>query len=66
MMNKYYEISRKEYIRLKLKRGDIKLIAKELDVYPEWVSRVIRGEGVSEPVLCAAERIIKNREEAGK
>ena len=53
-----YEVTRLEYIRLKLKRGDKKRIAEALDVHPEWVSQVIRGKGISEPVLCEAERLI--------
>jgi DNA-binding transcriptional regulator YdaS (Cro superfamily) len=44
-----------------LKRGDKKKIAATLGVHPEWVSRVIRGEGVSEPILKAAEQIIHER-----
>jgi hypothetical protein len=54
-----YEISRLEYIRLRLKRGDKKRIAEKLNVHPEWVSQVIRGKGVSESVLSEAERMIR-------
>jgi hypothetical protein len=57
-----YEVTRLEYIRLKLRRGDKKRIAEALDVHPEWVSQVIRGKGVSEPVLEEAERIIRQGE----
>lgn len=60
-MSKTVELSRVEYIRLRLKRGDKKRIAQEMGVYPEWVSRVIRGEGTSEPVLQAAEQLIRER-----
>ena len=56
-----YTVSRLEYIRLKLQRGDKKRIAGRLNVHPEWVSQVIRGKGVSEPVLQEAERIIRER-----
>ena len=61
-MSKIIELSRTEFIRLKLKRGDKKRIAQSMGVYPEWVSRVIRGEGISEPVLQAAEQLIHERE----
>lgn len=57
------ELSRVDLIRLKLKRGDKKRIAQTIGVYPEWVSRVIRGEGVSEPILQAAEQLIREREQ---
>jgi len=59
--NTLYTVSRLEYIRLKLHRGDKKRIAEILDVHPEWVSQVIRGKGISEPVLTEAERIIRER-----
>lgn len=62
-MNNQVEITRTELIRLRLKRGDKKKIAMAMGVHPEWVSRVIRGEGVSEPVLQAAERLISEREQ---
>ena len=61
-MNKKIEITRTEYIRLRLKRGDKKQIAARMGVHREWVSRVIRGEGTSEPVLLAAEELIRERE----
>lgn len=57
----FYRVSRLEYIRLKLQRGDKKSIADRLNVHPEWVSQVIRGKGVSEPVIQEAERIIRKR-----
>ena len=56
-----YTVTRLEYIRLKLQRGDKKRIAEKLGVHPEWVSQVIRGKGVSEPVLQEAEHIIRER-----
>ncbi|MCD8186194.1 MAG: hypothetical protein LUD68_07010 [Rikenellaceae bacterium] len=59
--NTLYMVSRLEFIRLKLQRGDKKIIAEKLNVHPEWVSQVIRGIGVSEPVLEEAERIIRER-----
>jgi hypothetical protein len=62
-MGKKIELTRGERIRLRLKRGDKKRIAADLGVHPEWVSRVIRGEGVSEPILSAAERLISEREQ---
>ena len=62
-MNKNIEITRTEYIRLRLKRGDKTRIAAKMGVHREWVSRVIRGEGVSEPVLLAAEELIREREQ---
>ena len=61
-MNNKIEVTRAERIRLRLKRGDVKKIAAEMGVHPVWVSQVIRGEGVSEPVLVAAERLIGERE----
>lgn len=62
-MNNGYNIGRLEFIRLRLKRGDKKEIARKLNVHPEWVSRVIRGKGVSESILVAAEEIIRKRED---
>ena len=62
-MNRQVELSRLDYIRLKLKRGDVKRIAAMQGVHPVWVSRVIRGEGVSEPIVRLAENIIKERED---
>ena len=59
--NALYTVSRLEYIRLRLQRGDKKQIAEKLGIHPEWVSQVIRGKGASEPVLQEAERIIKGR-----
>ena len=56
-------ITRIERIRLDLRRGDKKEIADMLGVSPEWVSRVIRGEGSSEPVLQAAERFTARRKQ---
>lgn len=56
-----YTVTRLEYIQLKLRRGDKKKIAEKLNVHPEWVSQVIRGKGVSEPVLLEAERLIAER-----
>lgn len=61
-MSKNVEITRVELIRLRLKRGDKKKIANDMGIHPEWVSRVIRGEGVSEPVLQAAEQLIRERQ----
>ena len=63
-MGVYCELSRLDMIRLRLKRGDRKKIAELLNVYPEWVSRVIRGAGVSEPVLQAAEQLIAERDKS--
>lgn len=56
-----YAVSRLEYIQLKLRRGDKKKIAEKLNVHPEWVSQVIRGKGVSEPVLAEAEKLIAEK-----
>ncbi|MBQ4278323.1 MAG: hypothetical protein IJC16_00020 [Rikenellaceae bacterium] len=61
-MNNVREINRVDWIRLNMKRGDKKYIARLLDVHPEWVSRVIRGQGVSERVLRTAEALIAERE----
>lgn len=63
-MNSYEEISREDRIKLRLKRGDKKKIAQRMGVDPEWVSRVIRGAGVSEPVLRAAEQLIAERDKS--
>ncbi len=63
-MNSYEEISREDRIKLRLKRGDKKKIAQRMGVDPEWVSRVIRGKGVSEPVLRAAEQLIAERDKS--
>ena len=63
-MNSYEEISREDRIKLRLKRGDKKKIAQRMGVDPEWVSRVIRGKGVSEPVLRAAEQFIAERDKS--
>jgi FAD synthase len=56
------ELTRAEYIRLKLKRGDIKKLSRQLNVHHEWVSMVLRGRGISERVLRAAEALISERE----
>ena len=61
-MGEKIELTRTDRIRLRLKRGDIKRIAAERGVHPVWVSQVIRGEGVSDPVLQVAERLISERE----
>lgn len=58
-----FEISRLDRIKLGLKRGDKKKLAQDMGVHPEWVSRVIRGEGTSEPVLKAAEQLIRQRDQ---
>ena len=56
------EQKRLQIIREGLKRGDKKKIADLLGVHWVWVSKVIAGEGTSEPVLSAAEQLIKERE----
>jgi hypothetical protein len=61
-MGKKIELTRTDLVRLRLKRGDIKRIAADMGIHRVWVSRVIRGAGVSEPVLAAAERLISERE----
>lgn len=57
------DYKRREAILSKLKRGDKKLIAELAGVHRVWVSYVLAGEGVSEPVLQAAERLISEREQ---
>ena len=55
------EWKRLQGIREGLKRGDKKKIAERLGVHWVWVSKVIAGEGTSEPVLSAAEELIQER-----
>lgn len=50
-------------IRVRLKRGDKKRIAELAGVHRVWVSYVLSGEGVSEPVLQTAEQLINEREQ---
>lgn len=52
---------RLDAIRSELKRGDKKRIAEIMGVHPVWVSYVLAGEGTSEPVLQAAEQLIRER-----
>lgn len=61
-MNTQSKECRLEAIRTHLKRGDKKRIAELAGVHRVWVSYVIEGRGVSEPVLRAAEQIIAERE----
>ena len=56
------EVKRLEGIQSKLQRGDKKLIAEIAGVHRVWVSYVLSGEGISEPVLQAAEQLIHERE----
>ncbi len=56
------ELKRLREMRQGLKRGDKKIIADRLGVHRVWVSKVIAGQGVSEPVLLAAEQLIRERE----
>lgn len=42
-------------------RGDRTLIAKEKKVTRTWVSLVLNGKGVSEPILQCAEKLIESR-----
>jgi hypothetical protein len=57
------EIRRLNAICSKLHRGDKKRIAELAGVHPVWVSYVLSGEGVSEPVLKVAEHLIREREQ---
>ena len=57
------EVKRLQAIRQGLKRGDKKMIAERLGVHWVWVSKVIAGEGTSEPVLSTAEQLIREREQ---
>lgn len=59
-------MERKERLRKiseNLIRGDINRIAVRADVSREWVSRVLNGHVVSEPVLRAAEALLAERKE---
>lgn len=56
------ELKRLQDIRCGLIRGDKKKIAEHCGVHRVWVSKVIAGEGTSEPVLSAAEQLIRERE----
>lgn len=47
----------------KLVRGDINRIAARANVSREWVSRVLHGRVVSEPVLRAAEAMLAERKQ---
>ena len=50
------------YINENLKpRGDRTFIAKERKVTRTWVSLVLSGKGVSEPILSFAEELIESR-----
>lgn len=42
-------------------RGDRTFIAKEREVTRTWVSLVLNGKGVSEPILSFAEKLIESR-----
>lgn len=53
--------SRRIDIRNNLKRGDIARIAQRMGVTRVWVSFVLNGRGVSEPVLTMAETLINER-----
>lgn len=43
-------------------RGDKTRIAKNQGVTRVWVSNVLRGTGTSEPVMQAAEELIRSRD----
>lgn len=60
-MNAIERENRLAAIRMHLKRGDKKRIAELAGVHRVWVSLVIKGLGVSEPVLQVAERVIAER-----
>lgn len=47
----------------KLVRGDINRIAVRANVSREWVSRVLHGHVVSEPVLRSAEALLAERKQ---
>lgn len=55
------EQARLESIRKHLRRGDISLIAEREGKTREWVSMVINGRGIGEPILQAAEQLINER-----
>lgn len=44
-----------------LKRGDQTKIAKSVGVGRRWVCEVMKGKGVSEKVMQAAEQLIQSR-----
>lgn len=57
------EQARLEEIRKRLERGDVSLIAEREGKSREWVSKVLNGRGIGEPILQAAERLISEREQ---
>lgn len=57
------EETRLQGIRERLIRGDKKRIAELAGVHRVWVSYVIEGRGTSEPVLKAAEELIRQRDQ---
>lgn len=62
-MDKQVENNRLESIRKRLKRGDKKRIAELHGCSPVWVSYVISGIGVSEPLVCFTEKYLAEREQ---
>lgn len=57
------EQARLEAIRVRLGRGDVSLIAEREGKSREWVSKVLNGRGIGEPILQAAEQLIREREQ---
>lgn len=49
------------WIKENLNRGDQTKIAKKIKVGRRWVCLVLKGQGVSERVLQAAEELINSR-----
>ena len=53
--------ARCERILAQLRMGDISKIARRMGVTRIWVSYVLHGKGVSEPVLRTAEALLAKR-----
>ncbi|MEG0518288.1 MAG: hypothetical protein RR555_05410 [Bacteroidales bacterium] len=49
------------YIISNRKRGDNRFIAHKLKITDVWVCYVLKGKGVSEPILKAYEELIMSR-----
>lgn len=61
-MSKLEENNRLEFIRKRLKRGDKKRIAELHGCSRVWVSYVVGGVGVSEPLIRLIETYLAEKE----
>ena len=48
-------------IKSKIEYGDVAKIARTLNVHRNWVSSVLKGDGISERVLKGVEEYLLNR-----